>query len=195
MARAGVTETDVADMRDGMDDLGRMVLKWSDAIGNIKSAKIWVPSDVKGFNSDTKEEIEGFLDEAAKSLRASAFTVSEILVKIAEVRAVVGAVQPYVNIEVPKIERPPENEKKTYNVLKKWSEEFHTPFSDGFDHYEERDYPEGAPNGHGRYQLWKNGHFESKSAPPVVDNVKITGGPSGVKADMSALLRRLEVLK
>ena len=51
-------------MRDGMDELLNMVFKLSEAIGDIKSAKRWVPSDVKGFNGDTKETIQDYLAAA-----------------------------------------------------------------------------------------------------------------------------------
>ena len=95
------------------------------------------------------------------------YTAADIQAKIAEVRDVVGAAEAYVEIEVPevtnKIEKPTD---MPFNVLKKWSEDGHGEGGDWVDNYVERDYPEGAPNGLGRYQLWKNARFESKSAPP-----------------------------
>jgi len=190
MDRAEVTMTDVAAMRSGVRALGEMVRHWSDMIEQINRASGWTPSDVKGFNRAAKEEIERSLDAAAEFLRRgrNAHTDDEILAKIAEVRAVVGAAEAYVEVEVPevtnKIEKPAE---MPFHVLKKWKEDGYGPGGEWIDYYEERDYPEGAPNGQGRYQLWKNGWFESKSAPPR--------GGTLENAGMGALLRRLEVLK
>jgi hypothetical protein len=168
MDRAEVTETDVAAMRDGVDRLGSMVHGWSVLIDEIRMARQWVPKNVAGFNRGGKESLEGRLQRAANYALEMEYTAADIQAKIAEVLAVVGAAQAHVEIEVPevtnKIEKPAE---KPFTVLKTWKENGHAGGVDWVDYYVERDYPEGAPNGQGRYQLWKNGDFESKSAPPT----------------------------
>ncbi len=198
MDRAEVTETDVEAMRRGVDRLGSMLYGWSVLIDEIRMEGQWVPKNVAEFGRGAKSSLECRLDRAANCARAMQYTAADIQAKIAEVRAVVGAAEAYKEREVPEvtntIEKPVE---KPFYILKKWREDVSSPLVTAFESYEERDYPEGAPNGHGRYQLWKNGHFDRKSAPPVVEYVKRTNDVHAMlkapaEADMPAMLRRLE---
>ena len=99
-------EKQLSTMIEGVFGLSEMVNEWSEMVEQITWARRWVPSGVKGFTSGTKEEIEHSLDATAEFLRKgrTKHTDAEILAKIAEVRAVVGVAEGYVEIKEKRVE-------------------------------------------------------------------------------------------
>ena len=149
----------------------------------IKSAEEDTPEYANGFDKDTKEMIILRLNLAAEYLRKAREdrenTIDAILKEIEEVTSDVKAAPLYVKTVTNAKEKP-------FKVLKRWSQ----GMAYGSDTYEERDYYEGPPNDHGRYQLWKNNCYYSNGQRPLMDSRKWRVG-DGYHTDMSTLLRRM----
>ena len=149
----------------------------------IKSAEEDTPEYANGFDKDTKEMIILRLNLAAEYLRKAREdrenTIDAILKEIEEVTSYVKAAPLYVKTVTNAKEKP-------FKVLKRWSQ----GMANGSDTYEERDYYEGPPNDHGRYQQWKNNRYYSNGQPPLMDSRRWRVG-DGYHTDMSTLLRRM----